>query len=110
MAKANLKNLDEGQLGMMWDMLQLRPKNSCVKADVQELKKWLDYIRQALIQKGGGQESNPSTQTGYVDFTDLGTYINLVVVSVLSLYVYGGLDALENILPENEGAKNGEKE
>ena len=102
MPKPNLKNLDAGQLDLMWQMLQLRKKNSCTKADVQELKKYLDYIRQLMIQKGGGQPNNSSTRSFYVNQDDLGTYINLAVLSALTLYVYGGLDVLEDCLPEGE--------
>ena len=102
MPKPTLENLDAGQLDLMWQMLQLRKKNSCTKSDVQELKKYLDCIRQLMIQKGGGQPDNPSTQKFYVNQDDLGTYINLAVLSALTLYVYGGLDVLEDCLPEEE--------
>ena len=102
MPKQTLENLDAGQLDLMWQMLQLRKKNSCTKSDVRELKKYLDCIRQLMIQKGGGQPDNPSTQKFYVNQDDLGTYINLAVLSALTLYIYGGLDVLENCLPEEE--------
>ena len=102
MPKPTLENLDAGQLDLMWQMLQLRKKNSCTKADVQVLKKYLDYIRQAIIQKGGGQPDNPSTRSFYVNQDDLGTYINSAVLSALTLYIYGGLDVLEDCLPEVE--------
>ena len=102
MPKPTLENLDAGQLDLMWQMLQLRKKNSCTKADVQVLKKYLDYIRQLLIQKGGGQPDNSSTKKFYVNWDDLGTYTNLAVLSALTLYIYGGLDVLEDCLPEEE--------
>ena len=102
MPKPNVKNLDAGQLDLMWQMLQLKDKNSCTKSDVQELKKYLDYIRQLMIQKGGGQLNNSSTRSFYVNQDDLGTYINLAVLLALTLYIYGGLDVLEDCLPEEE--------
>ena len=102
MPKPTLENLDAGQLDLMWQMLQLRKKNSCTKADVQELKKYLDYIRQAIIQSGGGQPDNHSTKSYYINFDDIGTYINLAVLLALTLYIYGGLDVLEDCLPEEE--------
>ena len=102
MPKPTLENLDAGQLELMWNFLKLRNKNSCTKSDVRELKKYLDYIRQLIIQKGGGQPDNSNTKSYYINFDDLGTYINLAVLSALTLYIYGGLDVLENCLPEEE--------
>ena len=98
MAKPTLKRLDMGQLDLMWSFLQLRRECTCTKEEVRILKTHLDAIRQALIQKTAGQRKDDGTET--VDFNDLGTYINLVVVETLSLYIYGGLDRLEEILPE----------
>ena len=98
MSKHTLKNLDNGQLGFMWNFLQLKPKNECVKSDVRELKYFLDRIRQALIQKSAGQRKNDPPE--YVNFADLGTYINSAIISALWLYINGGLDVLENQLEE----------
>lgn len=100
MARPTLKRLDMGQLEMMWQFLQLRKECTCVKADVQTLKRHLDFIRQALIQKTAGQRKDDSA--GTVNFDDLGTYINFVICDCLSLYIYGGLDRLEDILPEGD--------
>lgn len=98
MAKHNLRELDEGQLEAMWDFLKLQRKNACTKEDVRILKEHLDIVRQAMVQKTAGQrDTDPDT---YVDFVDVGTYINFVVIEVLQLRIHGGLDALEEILPD----------
>lgn len=92
-------DLDAGQLGFMWDFLKLRKENSCTKEDVRSLKENLDKIRLALVQKTAGQRRGDS-ESNSVNFGDLGTYVNFVVMDALALYIYGGLDVLENVLPE----------
>lgn len=52
------------------------------------------------MQKTGGQRENEPAE--YINIGDLGTYINLVVVSALWLHINGGLDVLEKNLPENQ--------
>ncbi|MDE5860858.1 MAG: hypothetical protein K2H28_01545 [Ruminococcus sp.] len=103
MSKHTLRNLDSGQLGMMWNFLQLKPENKCIKSDVKDLKYFLDKIRQALIQQSAGQRKNEPSE--YIDFNDLGTYINNAIISALWLYINGGLDILENQLEENINKK-----
>lgn len=49
MAKHNLRELDEGQLQMMWNFLKLQRKNTCTKEDVKMLKEHIDIIRQAMV-------------------------------------------------------------
>lgn len=86
MLKATLKNLDSGQLEVMWSMLKIgRLKAS--KNDVQALIESTDYIRQALIQKTAGQRSDDPN--GYVDFDDMQTHINILVCACLSLRASG---------------------
>lgn len=100
MAKHNVKELDEGQLQTMWDFLKLQKRNTCTKEDVRELKEHLDTIRQALVQKRSGRrEGDPKN---YVDFEDVGTYINFAIIDALQLYVCGGLDKLEEVLPDGK--------
>lgn len=103
-----LKNLDSGQLDMMWNFLRLNPRNTCVKSDVRELKNFLDKIRQALIQKNAGQRKNNPSE--YINYDDLGTYINNAIISALWLYINGGLDVLENQLEENIDISNKKRE
>lgn len=102
MAKATVKNLDEGQLDMMWNFLRFR-KEPLTKEDVRELKKFLDAIRQAMIQKTGGQRKDDPKE--YVPAEDVGTYVNLIVIQTMALYLCGGLDILENALPEEQETK-----
>lgn len=93
--KSTLKKLDAGQLDMMWSMLKLGGMKANVH-DVEKLIEYSDVIRQALIQKTAGQRDNGSGE--YVDFNDLGTYINCIVCCVLVLRVSGWLDKLMDIM------------
>lgn len=96
--KNDIHALDSGQLDLMFSFLKLQNKPSNTPEDVRVLKEHLDRIRQALIQKTAGQrKGDPDT---YISYEDLQTYINLVVIDALSLYIYGGLDVLEEILNE----------
>lgn len=91
MAKATIKNLDAGQLDLMWSMLQL----GGIKAsndDVDALIEHVDIVRQAMIQKTAGQRSDGPKE--YVDFNDLGTYINLIICEVLVLRITGRLERM----------------
>lgn len=98
MAKHNVRELDAGQLETMWNFLKLQQRDTCTKEDVRQLKEHLDTIRQALVQKRSGRrEGDPKN---YVDFEDVGTYINFVIIDALQLYVHGGLDKLEEVLPD----------
>lgn len=94
-----LSELDAGQFDFMWNFLKLRKENSCTKEDVRSLKENLDKIRLALVQKTAGQRRGDS-ESNSVNFGDLGSYVNFVVMDALALYIYGGLDVLENALPE----------
>lgn len=98
--KHDLENLDACQLELMWSMMRLR-KGGATKNDVQELKGYLDAIRQAIIQKTGGEQTQSSSAS--VPFSDVGTYINMTIVGALWLRVTGALDELEKILPDEEG-------
>ena len=97
--KHDLENLDAGQLDFMWSMMRLR-KGGATKNDVQALKGYLDAIRQAIVQKTGGEQTQSSSTS--VPFSDVGTYINMAIVGALWLRVTGALDDLEKILPDKE--------
>jgi hypothetical protein len=94
MPKATLKNLDSGQLEMMWSMLKLGGLKAS-KNDVQALIDSTDFIRQALIQKTAGQRSDDPN--GYVDFDDLQTHINIIVCACLSLRASGVMGKLMEV-------------
>lgn len=98
MAKHSVKELDAGQLQTMWNFLKLQDRNTCIKDDVRIFKAHLDIIRQALVQKKSGRRKGDPKN--YVDFEDVGTYINFVVVDALQIYLTGGLDKLEEVLPD----------
>ena len=99
MPKAILKNLDSGQLEMMWSMLKLGGLKVRTH-DVQALINSTDYIRQALIQKTGGQRSDDPN--GYVDFDDLQTHINIIVCACLSLRASGVMEKLMEVIEDAE--------
>lgn len=98
MAKYTLKNLDAGQLDMMWNFLRF--KNSTYNlADIEALEDSLNAIRQMMIQKTGGQQGH-SKAIEY-SYEDLGTYINFVVISAMTIYLGGGLEKLKGERNEN---------
>lgn len=101
--KHSIRELDAGQLDIMWQCLQLQHKNTCTVEDVRALKTHLDIIRQALIQKNAGQRNDSGRESVLLE--DLGTYVNLAVLGALQLYVYGGLDVLEAAL--EQGGQHG---
>ena len=89
MAKPTTKRLDEGQLEMMWNFLRMGYQ----KADVATLKELCDRLRQAMIQKTGGQRKDDPTE--YVPLDDIVTIVNSIVIETMALYLGGALDRLE---------------
>lgn len=89
MAKPTTKRLDEGQLEMMWNYQ---------KADVAALKELCDRLRQAMIQKTGGQRKDDPAE--YIPWEDIGTIVSSIVNETMALYLSEGLDRLE--CEENE--------
>lgn len=100
MARPTLGKLDEGQLELMWQFLQLKKECTLDKSHIVSFKATLDKIRNALIQKTAGQRKDDKQDT--VNFDDLGTYMNIAICQALELYIYGGLDVLEDNLPEEK--------
>lgn len=96
--KHNIEELDRGQLDFMWNFLRF---DCGQKSNIPALKEHLDMLRQAMIQKTGGQEKYKDSHD--VDFNDLGTIINCIVIETMQLYLSGDLDKLEKL----KGAKNG---
>ena len=90
MAKPTVKRLDEGQLEMMWNFLRMGYQ----KPNIPALKESLDAIRQMMIQKTSGQDGYSTNEA--IDFDDLQTYINFVVIESMCLYLSGELDKLED--------------
>lgn len=90
MAKPITKWLDEGQLEMMWNFLRMGYQ----KADVATLKELCDQLRQAMIQKTGGQRQGDPVE--YIPLDDIGTIVNSIVIETMALYLSGALDRLES--------------
>lgn len=86
--KATVKNLDEGQLDLMWNFLRA----GMVRPNVPALIENCDLLRQAMIQKTAGQRSNDPGAS--VSFDDLGTIINSIVIEAMALRLSGDLDKL----------------
>ena len=108
MPKHTIKELDAGQLELMWSFLKLKKECTCTKDTVRAFKETLDRIRTAMIQKTAGQRKDDGKDS--VQFEDLGTYINIAICQALELYIYGGLDILENNLPEEVEAPSKERD
>jgi len=86
MTKHTVKELDAGQLDLMWHFLQMGYQ----KSNIPALKEHCDLLRQALIQKNAGQRDDRN----YVDFKDIGTIINCIVIETMCLYLSGDLDRI----------------
>ena len=89
MANPTTKRLDEGQLDFMWNFLKMGAQ----KPNVPALKDLCNQLRQAMIQKTGGNRNSNSKE--YVSFDDIGTIVNCIVVETMALYLSGELDKLE---------------
>ena len=88
--RRTIKELDAGQLGLMWQFLQA----GMVKSNIPVLKENCNLLRQAMIQKDAGQEEYGAK--GNVNFNDLGTIINCIVIEAMCLYLSGDLDKIES--------------
>lgn len=86
--KHTVKELDAGQLDLMWQFLQMGYQ----KANITALEENCDLLRQAMIQKNAGQRSD---NRNCVSFDDLGTIINCIVIETMCLYLSGKLDLIK---------------
>lgn len=87
--KATVKNLDEGQLELMWNFLKMGSQ----RPNVPALMELCDQLRQAMIQKTAGQRNDDPKEI--VSFNDLGTIINSIVIETMSLYLSGALGKMQ---------------
>ena len=94
--KHTIDQIDDGQLDAMYNMLRIGHQ----KSNIPVLKEYCGRLRQAMIQKDAGQRRN--TPKGSVDFSDLGTIINIIVIETMCLYLSGDLDMLEKLKGEHE--------
>lgn len=77
--------LDMGQLELMWNYLKMGEQ----KANKPALRELCEWLRQAMIQKTAGQRKDDHKEV--VDFNDLPTVINAMVIETMALYLSGGL-------------------
>ena len=73
------------QLDMMWSFLMMGQQ----KANITALKENCELLRQAMMQKTGGQQKG-------VDFNELETITNCIVIEAMCLYLSGELDKIES--------------
>ena len=81
--KHDVTALDAGQLDMMWNFLRMGHQ----KPNIPALKELCNQLRQAMIQKDAGQRGTPGT----VNFADLGTIVNGIVIEAMCLYLSGAV-------------------
>ena len=89
MTKHTIKELDAGQLDMMWQFIMMGGQ----KSNIPALKENCDLLRQLMIQKTAGQRKDDPNN--YVSFDDFGTICNCIVMEAMCLYLSGDLDKLE---------------
>lgn len=89
MPKHTIKELDAGQLDLMWNFLMIGKQ----KSNIPALKEYCDQLRQLMIQKTAGQRKNDPNN--YISFQDLGTIVNSIVIETMCLYLSGDLDRIK---------------
>lgn len=82
----NTKWLDEGQFELMWNFLRMGYQ----KCNKGALRENCEALRQAMIQKTAGQRNDDPGF--YINFDDIGTIINNIVIETMALYLSGGLN------------------
>lgn len=90
MAKHSTEELDRGQLDLMWNFLRF---DCGQKSDITTLKEHLNMLRQAMIQKTSGQGRKDHKND--VDFGDIGTIVNCIVIETMQVYLAGDFDIIE---------------
>jgi len=88
-SERSVKNLDMGQLELTWSMLMMGHQ----KPNIPALKENCDLLRQAMIQLTAGQRKNDKPH--YVNFNEIGTICNNIVIEAMCLYLSGALDKLD---------------
>lgn len=75
----------------MWSFLLMGGQ----KSNIPALKEYCAALQQAMLQKTGGQEKYKKAVD--VDFDDVPTLINCIVIEAMALYLSGDLDKLEGL-------------
>lgn len=92
-----LDKLDGGQLDMMWQFLQFHGEKPTVK-EIEGLEENLDSLRVLMVQKNGGQEGRNAKTAGAVDFADIKTVLNNIIIETMWIYLSGGFKMLKEVL------------
>lgn len=66
------------------------------RSNIPALKEYCADLQRAMLQKTGGQEKYK--KAGDVNFDDVPTIINCIVIEAMALYLSGDLDKLEGTL------------
>jgi hypothetical protein len=103
--KTWLERLDSGQLDAMWGFLQFHKNQKPEVIEIEQLEDMLDKLRVAMVQKSAGQPGRECVISGAVDFDDIQTLINCIVVYSMSIYLEGGFDLLKGALKGDTGGK-----
>ena len=92
-----LGKLDGGQLDVMWQFLQFHGDKPTVK-EIEALEENLDSLRVMMVQKNGGQQGRSTKTEGAVDFADMETVLNNIVIETMWIYLGGGFVMLKEVL------------
>lgn len=92
-----LGKLNGGQLDLMWNFLQFHDDKPTVK-EIEALEENLDKLRVMMVQKNGGQEGRSTKTEGAVDFADMGTVLNIIIIETMWIYLGGGLKMLKEVI------------
>jgi hypothetical protein len=99
--KTWIGKLDGGQLDVMWNYLRFKGEGINVK-EVENLEKSLDELRTLMIQKSAGQPNRESKTSGYVEFEDLETVLNNIIIETMWIYLGGGFTKLKGVIENND--------
>ena len=89
--------LDGGQLDAMWNFLRFHREKPSI-GDIETLESHLDDLRTMMIQKNGGQEQYTGKTEGAVNFGDMETILNCIVIETMWIYLGGGLKMLKEVI------------
>lgn len=99
--KTWIGKLDSGQLDVMWNFLRFKGKGVNIK-EIESLEKSLDELRTLMIQKSAGQPNRESKTSGYVEFEDLETVLNSIVIETMWIYLGGGFTKLKGVIGNDD--------
>lgn len=99
--KTWIGKLDGGQLDVMWNYLRFKGEGVNIK-EIENLEKSLDELRTLMIQKSAGQPNRESKTSGYVEFEDLETVLNNIVIETMWIYLGGGFTKLKGAIENND--------